>query len=51
MHFFKDEIQYLGYEINKHGLSCTSKTKIKAIVKVPIPTYITQVKSFLGMVN
>ncbi|CAI6354211.1 unnamed protein product [Macrosiphum euphorbiae] len=48
--FFQDEIQYLGYKINKHGLN-TSETKIKAIVDAPIPTNITQVKSFLGMVN
>lgn len=38
--FFQNEIQYLGYKINKHGLS-TSETKIKAIVEALIPTNIT----------
>lgn len=33
--FFKDEIQYLGCTINKHGLK-KSDDKIKAITDAPV---------------
>lgn len=42
--------KYLGYKINKHGLS-TNEIKIKAIVETSILTYITQIKYFSEMVN
>ena len=48
--FFQDQVEYLGYIIDKDGLK-TSKSKVVAIEKAPTPTNITQLKSFLGMVN
>ncbi|XP_014361064.2 uncharacterized protein K02A2.6-like [Papilio machaon] len=48
--FFKDEISYLGYVINKKGLK-KSPEKIKAIVDAPVPTNVSQLQSFLGLAN
>lgn len=45
-----DNINYLGYKIDRHGLHKTTD-KIKAIVNAKKPTSITEVKSFLGLVN
>lgn len=48
--FFQDSVQYLGHVIDKFGLH-TSQDRIKAIKKIPTPTNVTELKSFLGMVN
>jgi hypothetical protein len=48
--FFKDEISYLGYVINREGLK-KSPDKIKAIVQAPVPKTVNQLQSFLGLVN
>ncbi|CAK1597910.1 unnamed protein product [Parnassius mnemosyne] len=48
--FYKDEVNYLGYVINKNGLK-KSPDKIKAIVDSPAPSNISQLQSFLGLVN
>ncbi|XP_046970363.1 uncharacterized protein K02A2.6-like [Vanessa cardui] len=48
--FFKDSVTYLGYKINKNGLHTDTK-KIKAIVDAPLPTNITELRSFIGLVN
>ncbi|XP_028042295.1 uncharacterized protein K02A2.6-like [Bombyx mandarina] len=48
--FFQDEINYLGSTINKEGLR-KSPDKIKAILKAPAPTNVSQLRSFLGLVN
>lgn len=48
--FFKDELSYLGYIINKSGIR-KSPEKVKAIVEAPIPTNLNQLQSFLGLVN
>lgn len=48
--FFKEEISYLGYIINKDGLK-KSPEKIKAIAQAPIPSNVTQLQSFLGLIN
>ncbi|XP_045477956.1 uncharacterized protein K02A2.6-like [Harmonia axyridis] len=48
--FFKPSVAYVGYIIDKNGLH-KSKEKIDAILKVPYPQNVTQLKSFLGMVN
>ncbi|CAK1585814.1 unnamed protein product [Parnassius mnemosyne] len=48
--FFKDEISYLGYVINRNGLK-KSPEKVKAILEAPIPTNVNQLQSFLGLVN
>lgn len=48
--FFKESVTYLGYRIDKKGLHTDDK-KIKAIVAAPSPCNITQLRSFLGLVN
>ncbi|XP_045459565.1 uncharacterized protein K02A2.6-like [Melitaea cinxia] len=48
--FFKDSVTYLGYKINKDGLHTDTK-KIQAIVDAPQPTDITQLRSFIELVN
>lgn len=48
--FFKDNVTYLGYIIDKNGLR-TNRDKVKAILNAPEPTNITEVKRFLGVVN
>ncbi|XP_041987296.1 uncharacterized protein K02A2.6-like [Aricia agestis] len=48
--FFKNSVTYLGYKIDKFGLHTDSK-KIEAIVTAPEPTNVTQLKSFMGLVN
>ncbi|XP_063374893.1 uncharacterized protein K02A2.6-like [Cydia amplana] len=48
--FFKDELEYLGYTINKHGLKKSPK-KVDAIVNAPTPTNVASLQSFLGLVN
>ena len=48
--FFKQELTYLGYVVTKNGIQTDSK-KAKAICKWPIPTNVTEVRSFLGFTN
>ena len=47
-HFFTDEIKYIGNVISKEGLKIDDE-RIEAISKIPRPTTVTQVRSFLGM--
>lgn len=48
--FYMDEITYLGFKINKKGLYPTDE-KIKALRDAPAPKNITELKSYLGMLN
>ena len=48
--FLLDSVAYLGHEISAEGLH-TAKTKMKAIVDAPDPRNLTELRSFLGMVN
>lgn len=48
--FFQNEVCYLGYIITKEGLK-KSPEKIKAMVGAPVPTNVTQLQSFLGLIN
>ncbi|KAJ8716473.1 hypothetical protein PYW07_003100 [Mythimna separata] len=48
--FFKDEISYLGHVIDKYGIR-KSLDKVKAIIKAPKPTNVSQLQSFLGLTN
>ena len=43
-------VTYLGYRIDKEGLHPTDD-KIKAIKEAPVPTNITQLRAFLGLLN
>ena len=44
------EITYLGYRINAEDISPTTD-KVKAIVEAHIPTNITELKAYLGLIN
>ena len=48
--FFKDRVQFCGHEINKYGLHKTQE-KIEAVVNAPRPENVSQLRSFLGLVN
>lgn len=45
--FLQNSVECLGFIVDKTGV-CTSPTKIKAIVDMPTPTNISQLRSFLG---
>ena len=48
--FFEDRIEYCGHEIDRHGLHKT-KSKIDAVLNCKQPANVTELKSFLGLVN
>ncbi|XP_061706699.1 uncharacterized protein K02A2.6-like isoform X1 [Cydia pomonella] len=48
--FLLEEVQYLGYVISKDGIK-VDPTKIEGILKIPRPLNVTDLRSFLGVVN
>lgn len=48
--FFRSTISYCGHVIDKHGLH-KSKEKIEAVLQAPKPENVSQLKSYLGLVN
>ena len=48
--FLQQSVEYLGFIVDKNGVH-TSTSKTKAIVDMPNPTNVSQLRSFLGMVN
>ncbi|KAJ8366188.1 hypothetical protein SKAU_G00150190 [Synaphobranchus kaupii] len=48
--FFKDSIEYCGHIIDRHGLH-KAQDKIDAVLKAPQPENVSQLRSFLGLVN
>ena len=48
--FFKQELTYLGHVVSKNGIQTDSK-KVEVIHKWPVPTNVTEVRSFLGFTN
>lgn len=48
--FFADQLEYLGFIIDKDGLHA-SKSNVKAIIEAPVPQNVTQVKAFAGLVQ
>ena len=48
--FLAESVEYLGHRITAHGLQPTDE-KIRAIRDAPAPKDISQLKSFLGLVN
>lgn len=48
--FMADEVRYLGYIISKDGLK-VDPGKVEAITKIPRPSNVNEVRSFLGLVN
>ncbi len=49
-HFCCNELEYLGYLVNREGIRPTMK-KVEAITKIATPTTRKQLRSFIGMVN
>ena len=43
-------VEYLGHVIDEHGLH-PSESKVRAIRNAPTPTNVTELKSFLGLLN
>ena len=48
--WFKDEVNYLAYVINKDGIRPQTR-KIERILAIESPKNASEVRSFLGMVN
>ena len=48
--FTSDEVSYLGFIIKKYGI-LLNHVKIRNLLKANIPENVTQLKSFLGMLN
>ena len=48
--FAEDEVEYCGYQLNSEGFTPNRK-KIHAIANFKAPESVTELKSFLGMVN
>ena len=48
--FFREIVQFCGHEIDKEGLHKTQE-KIEAVVGAPRPKNVSQLRSFLGLVN
>ena len=48
--FLKDSVEYLGHVIDKNGIH-TSNEKVLAVKAMPVPKNVSQLRSFLGLVN
>lgn len=48
--FFQPKISYLGFTIDKNGLSKTNE-RIANVLKAPVPTNVSEVRAFAGMIN
>ena len=48
--FFQNSVEYLGYLITAEGVHTTSK-KVEAVVEVPAPQNVSELRSFLGLLN
>lgn len=48
--FFKDRVEYLGHTLSSDGIRPLSN-KVECIMSAPTPTNVTELKSFLGLLN
>ncbi len=48
--FMLPEVEYLGHRISKEGVR-PAEEKVRAIREAPVPTTVTQLKAFLGLIN
>ena len=48
--FLMSSVEYLGHQIDASGI-CTTPDKIDAVVKAPPPENVSELRSFLGLVN
>lgn len=46
--FFRNELKYLGYVVDKHGLH-TDPGKIDKILNYPVPKDVKDLKRFIGL--
>lgn len=49
-HFCRDELRYLGYVVDKRGLHVDPE-KIRAILEIPKPSTVSEVRRLLGMAS
>ena len=48
--FFRTEMEFLGFVISSQGVA-PLKSKVEAVLQVPEPETVSQLRSFLGMAN
>ena len=48
--FFQDKVEFLGKVVTKEGIA-TSSRKVSAVLQIAPPENLTQLRSFLGIVN
>ncbi|XP_064469808.1 uncharacterized protein K02A2.6-like [Ornithodoros turicata] len=48
--FFRAEVEYLGHVVNAQGFRPSPK-KVSAVLNMPAPTNVSELRSFLGMVQ
>ena len=48
--FFKDSIQFCGHRLDREGIHKT-QDKIEAVTRAPSPQNVSQLRSFLGLIN
>ena len=48
--FCREELRYLGYVVNKHGLHVDPE-KVKAILDIPLPKCVSDVRRLVGMAS
>ena len=48
--FAEEEVKFVGYIVTRYG-TAADPSKIRAIQEFPIPTNITELRSFMGLVN
>ena len=48
--FFRKELSYLGHVVSRSGIK-TMPSKVQAICDAPIPQNVSELRSFLGLVN
>lgn len=48
--FLQDEIEYLGHKISAKGIYMT-ESKIESMTNAPVPKNVSELRSFLGLVN
>lgn len=49
-YFFQEQIEYLGYEIDRHGIR-PGKDKISAVERFPVPSNVHEVRQFIGLAS
>ena len=49
-HFGKSSLDLLGYQIRQTGITA-QPAKTQPIAKLPVPTTVTELRSFLGMAS